>query len=156
MERKLDVDEMRALNRLREDKNKGIISVIKSYNQFAEMDCYIKRKVECYKEKDKYRFVIKLDIKGDMINCRSCKNELCTQEGKDGIVKEFEEKIYKESYEFINKMQNEYKIDLLNLGSVAAAKYGRQTGVNWDDVVSNSEIELDINMRLIRGSRGTF
>ncbi|EQB4336735.1 spore gernimation protein [Clostridium botulinum] len=156
MERKLDVDEMRVLNRLREDKNKGIISVIKSYNQFAEMDCYIKRKVECYKEKDKYRFVIKLDIKGDMINCRSCKNELCTQEGKDGIVKEFEEKIYKESYEFINKMQNEYKIDFLNLGSVAAAKYGRQTGVNWDDIVSNSEIELDINMRLIRGSRGTF
>ncbi len=78
------------------------------------------------------------------------------QEGKDGVVKEFEEKIYKESYEFINKMQNEYKIDLLNLGSVAAAEYGRHTGVNWDDVVSNSEIELDINMRLIRGARGTF
>nr|WP_242843979.1 hypothetical protein [Clostridium botulinum] len=39
------------------------------------------------------------------------------QEGKDGIVKEFEEKIYKESYEFINKMQNEYKIDLLNLAA---------------------------------------
>jgi len=91
-----------------------------------------------------------------MINCKSCKNELCTKEGKDGVVKEFEEKIYKESYEFINKMQNEYKIDVLNLGNVAAAEYGRNTGVNWDEVVSNSEIELDINMRLIRGARGTF
>ncbi len=91
-----------------------------------------------------------------MINCKSCKDELCNQEGKDVVVKKFEQKIYKESYKFINKMQNEYKVDVLNLGSVAAAKYGRNTGVNWDDVVSNSEIELDINMRLIRGARGTF
>ncbi|APF28301.1 hypothetical protein NPD7_286 [Clostridium sporogenes] len=156
MERKIDVNEMQVLNRLREDKTKGIISIEKNYKNFAEMDCYIKRKVECYKEKGKYRFVIKLDIKGDMINCKSCKDELCNQEGKDGVVKKFEEKIYKESYKFINKMQNEYKIDLLNLGSVAAAEYGRHTGVNWDDVVSNSEIEVDINMRLIRGARGTF
>ncbi|ENK0555982.1 Ger(x)C family spore germination C-terminal domain-containing protein [Clostridium sporogenes] len=156
MERKIDVNEMQVLNRLREDKTKGIISIEKSYKNFAEMDCYIKRKVECYKEKDKYKFVIKLDIKGDMINCKSCKDELCNQEGKDVVVKKFEQKIYKESYKFINKMQNEYKVDALNLGSVAAAKYGRNTGVNWDDVVSNSEIELDINMRLIRGARGTF
>ncbi|MCW6110532.1 Ger(x)C family spore germination protein [Clostridium sporogenes] len=156
MKTKIGVDEMKVLNMLRENKTKGIISVTKSYNKFAEMDCYVRKKVECYKEKDKYKFVIKLDIKGDMINCKSCKNELCTKEGKDGVVKEFEEKIYKESYEFINKMQNQYKIDLLNLGNVAAAEYGRNTGVNWDEVVSNSEIELDINMRLIRGARGTF
>ncbi|MCS4470495.1 hypothetical protein JQ032_12725 [Clostridium botulinum] len=53
-------------------------------------------------------------------------------------------------------MQNEYKVDALNLGSVAAAKYGRNTGVDWNQIVSDSEIELDINMRLIRGGRGTF
>ncbi|MCW6087808.1 Ger(x)C family spore germination C-terminal domain-containing protein [Clostridium sporogenes] len=156
MERKISVDEMQTLNMLREKKSKGIISIQKSYNNFGEMDCYITRKVECYKEKDKYKFVIKLDIKGDMINCKSCKKELCSKEGKDGIVKEFEQKIYEESYEFINKMQNEYKIDVLNLGSVAAAKYGRHTGVDWNKAVSDSEIQLDINMRLIRGSRGTF
>ncbi|BAQ14416.1 Ger(x)C family spore germination C-terminal domain-containing protein [Clostridium botulinum] len=156
MERKIDVNEMQVLNRLREDKTKGIISIEKDYKNFAEMDCYIKRKVECYKEKGKYRFVIKLDIKGDMINCKSCRDELCNQEGKDGVVKKFEQKIYKESYKFINKMQNEYKVDALNLGSVAAAKYGRNTGVDWNQIVSDSEIELDINMRLIRGGRGTF
>lgn len=156
MKKKIGVDEMQTLSMLREKKSKGIISIQKSYNNFAEMDCYITKKVECYKEKNKYKFVIKLDIKGDMINFKSCKKELCSKEGKDRIEKEFEQKIYKESYEFINKMQNEYKIDLLNLGSVAAAEYGRHTGVNWDDVVSNSEIEVDVNMRLIRGSRGAF
>ncbi|EJO5348464.1 spore gernimation protein [Clostridium botulinum] len=156
MERKIDVDEMKTLNMLRGDKTKGIISIEKSYNDFAEMDCYIKRKVECYKEKNKYKFVIKLDIKGDIINCKFCKNELSNMVGKNKIVKELEQKIYEESYEFINKMQNEYKIDVLNLGSVAVAKYGRDTGVDWNKMVSDSEIEMDINLRLIRGSRGTF
>lgn len=91
-----------------------------------------------------------------MINCKSCRDELCNQGGKDGLVKKFEQKIYEESYKFINKMQNEYKVDALNLGSVAAAKYGRNTGVDWNQIVSDSEIELDINMRLICGGRGTF
>ncbi|WP_163238029.1 Ger(x)C family spore germination C-terminal domain-containing protein [Clostridium sporogenes] len=156
MQQKIDVNEMQILNRLREDKTKGIIGVMKGHNKSSEMDCYIKRKVECYKEQDKYKFVIKLDIKGDMINCRGCKNGLSEKKQKECLVKEFEKKIYDESYEFINKMQRIYRIDALNLGSVAAAKYGRHTGVNWDEVVSNSEIEVDINMRLIRGARGTF
>lgn len=95
MERKINVNEMHSLNRLREDKTKGIISIEKDYKNFAEMDCYIKRKVECYKEKGKYRFVIKLDIKGDMINCKSCRDELCNQEGKDGLVKNLNKKYMK-------------------------------------------------------------
>lgn len=156
MQQKIDVNEMQILNRLREDKTKGIINIMKGYNKSSEMDFYIKRKVECYKEKDKYKFVIKLDIKGDMINCRGCKDGSSNKQLKECLLKEFEKKIYDESYLFINKMQNVYKIDLLNLGSVAAAKYGRHTGVNWDEVVSNSEIKVDMNIRLIRGSRGTF
>ncbi len=156
MQRKINMDETRILNWLREDKTKGIISISKKYNDFAEMDCYVTRKAKCYKENGKYKFIIKLDIKGDMVNFESPKNDLMNKKEKDKIVKNFEDKIYKDSYNFIHKMQKEYKIDLLNLGSVAAAKYGRHTGVDWDEVVSNSDIELNVNLRLIRGGRGAF
>jgi hypothetical protein len=37
-------------------------------------------------------------------------------------------------------MQNDYKLDCLALGRVAAAKYGRHTGTDWNKAVSEAEI----------------
>nr|WP_251862536.1 Ger(x)C family spore germination C-terminal domain-containing protein [Clostridium sp. Marseille-Q2269] len=156
MQRKIDSDEMKVLNGLRENETKGIISVIKSNDKFIDVDCYVKRRVKCYKDKGKYKFVIKLDIKGDVINCKSCKYNLSTTEGREAIQREIKERVYNKSTAFINKMQKEYRLDVLNLGSVAAAKYGRHTGVDWDEVISDSEIDVDVDIDLVRGARGTF
>ncbi|MBV1820656.1 Ger(x)C family spore germination C-terminal domain-containing protein, partial [Bacteroidales bacterium MSK.15.36] len=50
----------------------------------------------------------------------------------------------------------EYKIDLLELGRIAAAKYGRRTGVDWDEVVSDSEIDIKVNSKIVTTGKGNF
>ena len=53
-------------------------------------------------------------------------------------------------------MKNEYKVDCLQLGWVAAAKYGRDTGVDWDEVVSNSDIKVNVKVNVDKVGRGQY
>ena len=57
---------------------------------------------------------------------------------------------------FLDKMKNEYKVDLLQLGWVAAAKYGRDTGVDWNEVVSNSDIKVNVKVHVDKVGRGQY
>ena len=65
-------------------------------------------------------------------------------------------KIKKDCKDFIEKIQKQYKIDVLNLGEVAAAKYGRHTGVDWNEVVSNSEIKVNVKVKVEGNGRGDY
>lgn len=58
------------------------------------------------------------------------------------------EQVKKKCNDFIIKMKNEYKVDCLQLGEVAAAKYGRQTGVDWNSIVCNSEIKVNVKVKI--------
>ncbi len=53
-------------------------------------------------------------------------------------------------------MKYEYKIDCLELGRVAAAKYGREKNNNWDDIVCNSEIKVNVMAKIDRMGRGDY
>lgn len=53
-------------------------------------------------------------------------------------------------------MQNEYKIDCLELGREAAAKYGRGENIDWDEVVCNSKIQVNVNVKLTGIGRGDY
>ncbi len=60
------------------------------------------------------------------------------------------------SDKFIEKMQNEYKLDLLQLGKVAAVKYWRRTGADWDEIISDSKINVQFKINLDKAGRGNF
>jgi hypothetical protein len=67
-----------------------------------------------------------------------------------------EEKIEKMCYNFLEKMKKDYKVDCLELGRVAAATYGRNTGVDWNEIVSNSDIKVNVKVNIDRYGRGDF
>ena len=80
--------------------------------------------------------------------------------GKIEVTKKFEDDMAKQveemCTEFLDKMKNEYKVDCLQLGWVAAAKYGRDTGVDWDEVVSNSDIKVNVKVHVDKIGRGQY
>jgi hypothetical protein len=53
-------------------------------------------------------------------------------------------------------MQKKYKVDCLELGQFAAAKYGRHTGTDWNKAVSNSKIIVKAKVSIEKVTRGTY
>ncbi|EYE89433.1 hypothetical protein Q428_02200 [Fervidicella metallireducens AeB] len=151
---KLNMDETKIMNILRENKVTGILTIQNSPKEYASYFAQSKRKVKCRKIGEKYYFNIKLDLKGDLIS-----NEIYKKIDDVTRVKlenQIKDKLTKQCDAFIQKMQNEYRLDLLQLGYVAAAKYGRDTGVDWNEIVSKSEIKIDINVKITKTGRGEY
>lgn len=150
----LNMDESKIMNILREDKSTGILSIQKNPEEYIEYYAQVKRKAECIKSNDKYTFIINLNIRGDVMNNLLYKD----MNSKLTVVKKFEKDmenhIEKSCNEFIEKMQKEYKTDCLQLGWVAAAKYGRDTGVDWNEIVSKADIKVNVKVRVDNLGRG--
>ena len=152
----LDIKDTKIMNMLRENKVKGILTIQKDSEKYVNYQAESKRKITCRKIGDKYTFIIDLNLKGEIIN-----NELYKDmAGKIEVTKKFEDDMAKQVKEmctgFLDKMKNEYKVDLLQLGWVAAAKYGRDTGVDWDEVVSNSDIKVNVKVHVDKVGRGQY
>ncbi|WP_034869839.1 Ger(x)C family spore germination protein [Clostridium lundense] len=153
---KLNMEQTRMLNFLREDNTQGSISVKYGKNEYVSATVINKRKVKCLKQGENYKFLIELKLKAD-INYDELKHPVFnSKENEEIIAKEMERSIEIRAKKFIDDMNKNYKIDVLQLGRVAAAKYGRRTGVNWDEVISNSQIDVDVKVKIDRGGRGNF
>lgn len=153
---KLNMEEVEMLNFLRENNTQGSINIKESENQYISGTVFNKRKVKCLKEGEEYKFLIELNLKVDISYDELKKPVFDSKENEDIIIKKIEETMENKSKEFIKKMQTYYKIDMLQLGRVAAAKYGRRKDINWDKVVSNSEIDVDVKVKIDRDGRGNF
>lgn len=152
----LDMNDTKIMNIMRENKVKGILTLQKNSEEYINFQAESKRKITCKKINGKYTFTIDLNLEGDIIN-----NELYKDmAGKIGVTKEFEDdmaaKVKEMCTGFLDKMKDEYKVDLLQLGWVATAKYGRDTGVDWNEVVSNSEIKVNVKVNVDKVGRGQY
>ena len=152
----LDMKDTKIMNMLRENKVNGILTIQKDSQKYINYESESKRKITCAKIGDKYTFTIDLDLKGEIINNELYKN----MAAKIEVTEKFEEDMAKQVKEmctgFLEKMKNRYKLDCLQLGWVAAAKYGRDTGVDWDKVVSNSEIKVNVKVHVDKIGRGQY
>jgi len=153
---KLDMKDTKIMNMLRENNVKGILTIQKDSKIYINYEAESKRKIKCEKIGDKYVFTIDLNLKGDIIN-----NELYKDmAAKIEVTEKFEEDMAKQVKEmcsgFLEKMKYGYKVDLLQLGWVAAAKYGRDTGVDWDEVISNSDIKVNVKVNIDKVGRGQY
>ncbi|WP_315121848.1 Ger(x)C family spore germination protein [uncultured Clostridium sp.] len=153
---KLNLNETKILNMLTADNTQGEITIRYNPRDYVSFAADAKRKVKVNKENNKYNFKIDLNIDATIEYDESKNHVFENLENEKIFKKKAEEQIEKECKEFIKKMQTEHKLDLLGLGRVAAAKYGRRTGVDWNDVVSNSNIDLKVNVKVIKGGRGNF
>ena len=153
---KLDMYEARTMNLLRENKVKGLIWLEGENEENINFQGKSKRKVKCRKIGDRYVFTIDLTLKGEIVE-----NDM--YEGLDKnpeVLKKLEEdlaiKLKGVCNEFINKMQQEYGRDFIELGWIGAAKYGRGKGINWDEEVSKAIIEVKTKVKIDRLGRGKY
>lgn len=154
--RVLDMNETKIMNLLRNDNAKGMLTIQKNDKEYINYYAKTKKRVNCTKKGDKYHFIIDLKLSGDVVTNTLYKD----MDKKADVVKEFEKDMQKKveamCNEFLEKMKNTYNIDCLELGRLAAAKYGRDTGVDWNKVISNSEIEVKVKVKVDKVGRGQY
>jgi len=153
---KTDVDDAKLLNMLRENNVEGTLSLERNSKEYIDIHVNSKRKVKCEKTGDKYRFTISLDMTGEIITNELYKDIKDSQQEKKQFENEISKKTEEKCRAFINKMQNEYKVDCLELGKKAASKYGRRKGIDWNEVICNSNIEVKVKVKVSRQGKGDY
>lgn len=142
-----NMQEARIINMLREESGRGNLDYIIDSKLFTSSNGEVKRKIECEKAGNQYVFNITLNFTEDIVSNTLYKD----LESKPKIIKEYENaieaKIKKQCEDFIYKMQNEYKIDCLEIGKEACAKFGRGTGTDWDEAVSKAKINVNVKIK---------
>ncbi len=156
MIRKLAMEDVKVLNLLRENGGKGILTIQKNSKEYVNFYPKAKRKVKCSKQGNKYKFVIDINLKGPIVS-----NELYKDLDTDPKVikqfeKEMEEQVKGKCEKFIGEMKDNYKVDVLQLGNIAAAKYGREKGVDWNKEILNSEIKVNVKVKVDSQGRGDY
>jgi Ger(x)C family germination protein len=153
---KLDIKDSRILNMLKYKDVRGMLTLQKSSKEYIDFSATTNRRIKCYKEDNRYKFIIDLRMKGEIIS--NTQNKCITRDSAS--IKEFEnamaEQVKKECNDFIYKMKSEFKVDCISLGRVAAAKYGRRKGNDWDKVVEDSDIEVNVTVKINKHGRGDF
>jgi Ger(x)C family germination protein len=153
---KMGMQEAKILNMLSENSGKGIVAIQNSSKEFIELYGKAKRKVKCVKENDKYRFDISLKLNGELITNELNKKVAEDEKEKEKIEKEMAQKVEEECNKVIKIMKDDFKTDFLELGRVAAAKYGKDTGTDWNDVVANSDIQVKVDVKIGKQGRGDY
>ncbi|QOR34859.1 Ger(x)C family spore germination protein [Clostridium sp. 'deep sea'] len=156
MVKKLDMDQVKVMNILRENNVKGMLTLQSNLKEYIGYFAKTKRKVKCEKKDETYTFFIDLSFNGDIID-----NSLFDGIHKDeDTMKKFEknmkEHVEKICNDFITDMQQNLKFDCLRLGHVAAAKYGRHTGVDWNEIVCKSTIKVNVKIKVDKMGRGDY
>jgi Ger(x)C family germination protein len=153
---KADIDDARTLSLLRENNVTGIIQLVKSPMESLALQGTSSRKVRCNKVNDKYVFDIEVEIKGEVSSNLLYDNLVQNTDAAKVAEKELAREVERLGNEFVKKMQSEYKIDVLELGKCAVEKYGRGKDIDWDEVVSQSQINISAKVKITEIGRGDF
>lgn len=152
---KADMSETKIINMLKENNVKGMLTL---QNGPKYINCYTTSKnvTTCSKHDGKYKFVIDLNLKGNIVS-----NELYDNiETDPNVMKRFKDDMtnymQKTCNDLINKSNCQYKTDILDLGRIASSKYGIDTGTDWNEVICNSEIEVNVKFSVKAEGRGDF
>ena len=153
---KASMNEAKIINLLRENNVSGMLTIQKNPKEYINYYAKSKRKVKCYKKDGKYTFIIDINLKGAIVS-----NELYKDFYSDPkVIKEFtksmEENVKKMCEDFLSESKCRYNVDFLELGRVAAAKYGRGTGIDWNNEICKSKIEVNVKVDLNSEGRGGY
>ena len=153
---KISMEEARYLNFLRNNKVKGILTLQKDSSHYISTYGEVKGKVHCEKINGKYKFNIDLEFKGKVINNTMYTDFIENTKTVEKYTHELQEETKKNCDNFIYKMQNEYKVDCLELGRDAAAAFGRNPKTDWDNIVCNADIIVNVKVKVDDVGRGQF
>ncbi|WP_051541698.1 Ger(x)C family spore germination protein [Clostridium lundense] len=156
MVQKINMRDARVMNILRENNSRGILTLQENLKKYTDYQATSKRKVKVEKQGDNYIFTINLSIKGTIISNTLYENILISPDVMKKFENDMAEHVENICNIFIEKMQNNYKVDCLELGRDAAAKYGRGKNTDWDQIVCNSKIQVKANVKLNGVGRGNY
>jgi Ger(x)C family germination protein len=152
-----DEENGKILNMLKSNNTRGVMSLQKSPKVYIDFQGKTgKRKVKCYKQGDKYSFNIDLTLTGEIINNEMYVNLIKDISKKKEFEKDLSKSIEKKCADFIKIMKSDYKMDCLGLGKEAAAKYGRQKKIDWNEVVSSADIKVNVKVKVDLQGRGDY
>lgn len=151
----VNLQETKILNILREDKVQGILSLNRGFDKFVSLYGKSERKVSCEKKDGKYSFTIDVKYKGDVVTNTIFNDLLSSPEKVAQVEKELSKELTSMCVE-CTKMMQEARLDCYELGRVAAAKFGRGTGVDWGQVVSESDIQINAKVEVDKFGRGFY
>lgn len=151
-----NMKEAKYINLLKFNNVKGLISIQKNAKEYIDFLAKSKRKVKCYKNNDNYKFIIELVLNGQVTDNELYKNLFKDAAEIKKLEKDIEKQVMQECKIYIEKINKQYKTDVLDLGDYAASKYGRDTDADWNKIVSNSDIEIKVKAKLIKQGRGSL
>jgi Ger(x)C family germination protein len=152
----LNMEDTRLHNILSKDAGQGIITIQDSSKDYVDYYAKVKRKVICTRVDGKYKFLIKLNFRGEIIDNELDKSISEKDKAQKELENQFAIKIKESLEKFITKLQEQYKVDSLELGRVAAGKYGRDTGTDWNQVISEADIDVDVTVKIDKQGRGDY
>lgn len=150
----LDLEKSKIMNMLRGNKSRGTATLVADKYKSVSYSAQIKRHVKCQKKDDGYLFNIQIDCLANIISSKDYK--VLDSDAKKKLEQLIKKDLQEGFTSFINTMQNEYKLDMLQLGFIAASKYGKDTGVDWDEEVSKSKISIDVKVKVQNSERGEY
>lgn len=153
---KTNMQEAIAINLLKFSGGRGILSIQKDEKHYINFYAQSKRKAKCYKIDGKYSFVINIDLNGSIASNQLDSRILKDPKELKKFTNDMENSVKQMCTKYANKANHQYKTDIFELGRVAAAKYGRQTGVDWNEVVSQSNIEVKVKVTVKDEGRGSY
>jgi len=153
---KIPMEEARYMNFLRNNKVKGILTLQKDSSHWISTYGEVKRKVHCEKINGKYKFNIDIEFKGKVVNNTMYNDFMNNPKTVKKYSHELEKETKKSCNAFVYKMQNDYKVDCLELGRDAAAAFGRNPKTDWDKVVCNADIIVNVKVKVDNLGRGQF
>ena len=151
-----DMRSARIMNMLLNNNVKGMMTLFNNENGYIDFDAKSSRKIKCNKVGDNYNFVIDLKLKGDIVSNTYYEKTINSVSEEKIFERLMAEKVTKECNDFIGKMKSQYKVDCLELGRVAAATYGRRKGIDWNEVIMDSKIEFNVEVKLNKQGRGKY
>lgn len=153
---KTNLDEAKVINLLRENGVKCMMTIQKSPEKYINYYAKSQRKVHCYKTGDKYRFIIDLNLSGAISSNTLYKDLNSDLKVLQEFTSDMENQILSTCNNYILTAKSKYDVDIFNLGSVGAARYGRQTGIDWNKVFSDADIEIRVKVKVDNQGRGSY
>ena len=89
-------------------------------------------------------------IRGKIVNNNYLSTSDFTPEQKLELEKKISDYIKTGIEDFIASMKTTYELDLLNLGNIAASKFGRNTVADWDEEILKSDIKVSVNFKITK------
>ncbi|WP_160678275.1 Ger(x)C family spore germination protein [Clostridium sp. C8-1-8] len=153
---KANIREAKVINMLKENRVKGIITLQQDSKQYINVFCKTKRKIKCTKEDGRYKFTIDLKVSGEIISNELYRNLNTKKKYMNNLEEDLKAKIDIQCNSLINDIHRKYGVDVLDLGRVAAATYGRNIGKDWNKVVSDSDIKVNVKVKIKSLGRGDY